>query len=301
MGCFGYNRKELNEDQRKVIDEQMKYSFYKISIDGFEKGFGFLSLFPRGETKAKILISNCNCITEEIILEQKPIKLTAIYSDDYVLIDTSIQRVFYTNSKFDISIIELNDEDDLGRFENIKYLEFDDNINKEKISKYEDKDIYIPFISSDDPEQLNKSINEKNFTFDYPLGIIKSINEKNFTIRHNCNNIKENKFYFPILLLDNYKVIGFNFNREKGILLKKALEEFEKKLKELNKYEKKNNKIEENNKEEDHINSINETDEGHGNSKNKDLDNQINELIAKNRDKMKTNTTNHEKKKRKFE
>ena len=119
------------------------------------------------KNKKKILITKYNRRIEEIIKGQNDtIKLTSIYSDNYMFIDMSIQRASYTDKINNISIIELLDgEDDLDRLKNHKFLEFDDKMNDVKISKYEDKDIYIPYKIKD-----------------YPVGVIKSIksdDEKN--------------------------------------------------------------------------------------------------------------------------
>ncbi len=119
------------------------------------------------KNKKKILITKYNRRIEEIIKGQNDtIKLTSIYSDNYMFIDMSIERAFYTDEINNISIIELLDgEVDLDRLENKIFLEFDDNMNDVKISTYEDKDIYIPYKIKD-----------------YPVGVIKSIksdDEKN--------------------------------------------------------------------------------------------------------------------------
>ena len=212
------NSKVIN---RNEIHKQMKNSIYKIYIDGKDRGFGFLSLSPN--TKTKILITNYNCIGEEIIKAQKEIKLAELFSQDYQKIKTKNQRAFYMNENDNISIIEITDKDDIKRFRNISYLEYDEKINSKNINaEYKNQMIYIPYIPKEND--------------DFPIGEIKSIDK--YIIKHKCKNIEDKQFYFPILLLNNNKLIGFNCNKEKGIFLKHFLDEFEKKVNELNEREK---------------------------------------------------------------
>ena len=223
------------------------------------------------KNKKKILITKYNRRIEEIIKGQNDtIKLTSIYSDNYMFIDMSIQRESYTDKINNISIIELLDgEDDLDRLKNHKFLEFDDKMNDVKISKYEDKDIYIPYKIKD-----------------YPVGVIKSIksdDEKKLIIKHNCNNIETETYYFPILLLNNYKMIGFNLDREKGIFLKDVLNEFEKKEKKIKNEEKKNKKRKEKENQTSEIVPINITDGENMINDNNNINEEIQKRIDKNK------------------
>ncbi len=266
------------------VDKQMNYSIYKIGIDNEDedKGFGFLSLSP--STKTKILITNSKCIKEEIIKEQKGIKLTRLNSHYYNIIDTKIERAYYINEKYNISIIEIKDEDHLELFKNITYLEYDVNMNNKNLkAEYKDKNIYIPYKEKDKKE--------------YPVGKIKSIDER--IIKHNCNNIDENNSYFPILLVNNLKVIGFNLDKEKGIFLKYFLDEFEKKVKELKQREEDSKQSEEDLKqsrgEEKDIKSLNSTPSDpriNESIKSKDLDEEIERRMAENKKNQNKGTPN---------
>jgi len=232
MGCSSCKTKsnderiKLNNEQKNKLDDQMKKSICKIKINNIEKGYGFFCLTP--ETKTKTLITNYKTIQKEDIEQKKDLCFLIKSVDNNKYTDMDYPRAFYSNKEFNISIVQIVDEDIVS---NVKFLEFDDNININKLEKYKDKNIYILPYNLDD----NGS---------YPVGRVESIEENQYFINHNCDNINSNNFYFPILLIDNYKLIGFNKDKERGIFLNKFLNEFEKevkKLKEKIKQEKKKN------------------------------------------------------------
>lgn len=206
------SRIKLSDEQKDKLDDQRKKSICKIKINNKEKGYGFFCLTP--QTKTKILIANYDTIQKEDIEQKKDLCFLIKSLDNNKYADMEYPRAFYNNKEFNISIVQILDEDIVS---NVEFLEFDDNINK---LKYEDKNIYILPYNLDDKDS-------------YPVGRIKSIKEDQYCIKHNCENINSNNFYFPILLIDNYKLIGLNKDKEGGIILNAFLNNFEKELKKL--------------------------------------------------------------------
>ena len=131
----------------------------------------------------------------------------------------------YTNEKFDISIIEIKEEDNLKN----KYLELDDEIiiylNLEKTK----------LLKKEGPNYLYKSIYILNYFNDKDIFVSygKLLDINNNEIFHKCN-LKENSLGSPIFLMKNHKLIGIqNDNSEqnkynKGLLLIYSIIEFSK-------------------------------------------------------------------------
>ena len=200
---------QLNDLQEYKVNDQSRKTICRIKINNIFKGYGFLSITP--STKTKVLIADTDTLTEKNFKLNDNIEL--IINDIEYKINKEISREIYMNDNYDIIIIEIKDID-INGLDMKNFLEFDDNINvSNQNKKYKNKEIYI----------LKNNLNNKNI----PLGFIKSINETNYKIEHNCNNIDNGPFSFPILLLKSLKVIGFNQSKHNGILLKKLLDEFE--------------------------------------------------------------------------
>ena len=110
------------------------------------------------------------------------------------------KRRFYTNRDYDITIIEILENDNI----NIdSFLEIDEKKEYPKIF-YNKKDIYILQYSKD--------------YVDYSNGVIKNIGEDNYSIEHLCSTVQGSSGS-PILNLLNFKVIGIH----KGTPEKKIL------------------------------------------------------------------------------
>ena len=113
----------------EIILKQMKYNICKIeNKNGNGTGF-FCKILNK-----KVLITNNHIINEEIIKNNSIISVTL--NDDKIKKDIKIKD-YYTSTKYDTTIIEINDND-----ENINYLEIDEDIFDENINIY-NKSIYI--------------------------------------------------------------------------------------------------------------------------------------------------------------
>ena len=215
---IGSSKIQLNQNQEYRLKKQQKNVVCNIKINNVEKGDGFLCFCPK--TESRILITDTRTFQEKDINDKNEMVLILKNKENYS-IDLKIPRAYYMNQKEGIIMLEIKEEDNLKSGEDGNFVEFDDDINNNDTSKYNKKNIYLL------PFELEK---EK-----FPVGKITKVNEKDDLIEHNCENIKKNILYAPILLLENYKVIGFNRSQTKGIFLKKFLDEFKKKEKELKK------------------------------------------------------------------
>ena len=132
-------------------------------------------------------------------------------------------RIIYTNKEYDITIIEMNEEDNIN-----DYLEIDDNIIDELNEEYLDKTIYI------------MQYPEGELSVSY--GILDNIYiDKKYNFNHKCST-KSGSSGSPILNIKNNKLIGIHkesndkkFN--KGLFLNYPIKEYlqQKKLEEFNK------------------------------------------------------------------
>ena len=204
-------------NETEIILKQMKNSICKIeNKNGDGTGF-FCQILNK-----KLLITNNHIINEELIKNNKIIKVTL--NDNKIRKDIKIKD-YYTSEKYDTTIFEIEEG-------NIKYLEIDDEIFDENINIY-NKSIYVI--------QYPKYGNEQKAAVSY--GTLNEI-EDEYNIIHYCST-DNGSSGSPIIKLSNKKIIGIHkestkFNYNRGTLLKYPINEF---LNERNTKINKNNKI----------------------------------------------------------
>ena len=234
--------KALSIFQMDQIKEQMKKSICKIDENGKIKGTGFLCLIPNPNIDhlLKVLIT-CNHVFNDLTNDNK-IKL--IFEDgkeQLLIIDESRKK--YTNKEYDITIIELKENE----FNLNNYLTINNDIYKlEKFNEiYKNKQIYIIHYPNG---------NEVKYSIDF----LKSIDENN-NIYHCCDT-DHGSSGSPILSLHNFQVIGIHIGRHKnlnfniGKLIKFPIDDFNEKIKIMKNKENNNNKKVE-------LNNINQSEE----------------------------------------
>ena len=123
----GYPNVISYECTKKII-EQMEKNIFKIKI-GDEQGTGFFCKIPYNN---KIVLMTNNHVIDENINE---INIKIKEEKESRIINLN-NRIKYTNKEYDITIIEMNEKDNINN-----YLELDDNI--ELNEEYIDKTIYI--------------------------------------------------------------------------------------------------------------------------------------------------------------
>ena len=149
-------------------------------------------------------MTNYHVLNEKDLKENNKLNLSLNDEKKTITINLSIERKTYFNKDYDITLIELKEEDEIKN-----YLELDDNLFKDNSEIiYKDKSIYVLQYP-----------NGQNACVSY--GLLNNIDEYN--IFHRCSTEKGSSGS-PILNLQNNKVIGIhkkgtNFNYNMGTLL----------------------------------------------------------------------------------
>ena len=127
----------------KIIIEQSEKSICKIICNDGSIGTGFFCIisFPDKFHQLPVLMTNNHVISENDIIKDKKIKFS-INNDklNYEIIINNIRKI-YSNEDYDITIIEIKENDnlDMNSFLEIDYQIFEDNPN----DIYRGKSIYL--------------------------------------------------------------------------------------------------------------------------------------------------------------
>ena len=189
----------------KTILTQMMNCICKITIKE-RFGTGFFCKIPFRKKTIKVLMTNNNFLNEKEFKDIKNLNLSLNDEKESLTIDLVHDRETYFNKEYDVTLIELRDED------NIKdYLELDDNLFQDNSEiNYIDTSIYILNYPNGDTAAVS-------------YGILNNINE--YYINHKCR-IDIGSSGSPILNLKNNKVIGIHNKSSNGTLLKFPLNNY---------------------------------------------------------------------------
>ena len=184
----------ISYDKTKIILKQMKNCVCRVCINNGTKGTGFFCKIPVNNFKfLPVFITNNHIINQNYLNQANNITLQfdAGQNNNIKYLSTKNKHI-YTNVKFDITIIEINE-----KFDNFyEYLELEDNIFKDT-TNYIGNSIYIMHY----PKQNNVSVS---------YGILKNIfSDEQYNFCHFCSTDKGSSGS-PILNLVNNKVIGIH-------------------------------------------------------------------------------------------
>jgi len=220
-------------DILKIILEQKEKSICKIICNNGESGTGFFCSvpFPDKYHLLPVLMTNNHVLEEKDIDCNKKIKFEL--NDKKISKELMIgkNRRTYTSTEYDITIIEIKNDDglDLNSF-----LDIDERIYKDNPNEiFRNTPAYLIYYP------LDQNAEYSNYFID-------SISEDNYNLYHKCSS-KHGSSGSPILNLNNNKVIGIHkgsskeINMNLGTLLRKPLEQFYKEKFEDNKEKFKNN------------------------------------------------------------
>ena len=122
-GLTGYPKVISYECSQKII-EQMKKNICKIKV-GEQQGICFFCKipFPDKNNLLPVLITN-NHLINEPLLYKKDGNISINIKEETEIEEINLNgRMKYTNEEYDITIIEIKDQDNIKN-----YLELDDNI-----------------------------------------------------------------------------------------------------------------------------------------------------------------------------
>ena len=209
--------KLLKKFQEEKMKFQSKRSVCKI-ISQKGSGTGFFCKIPNfeGNKELKTLMTNNHVLNLEDIAPDKKIKLTLDDCSVSKIITIDTKRKVYTNGKYDITIIEIKETDNLSY---VNYLEVDNIINKPIEDKsFKNFDIYVMHYPGG-TEVL------------YNTGVIQSAEiEGKCTVNHLCAT-KFGSSGSPLCNLSSFKVLAIHKGGHKtkdinvGTMLKKPIDE----------------------------------------------------------------------------
>ena len=205
--------KPVTIEGTNIILEQMKKCICKIE-NKIGNGTGFFCYIPYENKKLEVMITNNHIINEEIIKNEKILKVTLNDNKEKKIINIE-KRKIYTSIKYDTTIIPIIPEED--KINN--YLEIDKEIFDENINIF-NKSIYLL--------QYPRILDEQKASVSY--GIIKNIQDEYNIIHYCCTDYGSSGS--PILRISNKKIIGIHkesISRYKyniGTLLKYPINEY---------------------------------------------------------------------------
>ena len=182
----------------KTIIEQMEKNICKITV-GDEQGTGFFCEipFPNKDNMLKVLITNNHVINDSILKKPNaiiPLDIEEEANTKYLNLNN---RINYTSEKYDTTIIELKENDEIKN-----YLQLDEKImedimnNINKNDKYKDETVYI--------------IQYPEGKLSVSYGIIGNMCvSEEYNIIHKCST-NTGSSGSPILNINNNKVIGIH-------------------------------------------------------------------------------------------
>ena len=192
----------------KIIEQMKSNSICRVN----NKGTGFFVKIPYKSKLLPVLIATNQAINIYDILCNRNISLHLNNEIKTITLDKN--RLMYTNAKFDITIIEIKEEDNLKN----KYLELDDEIiNFLKLDKTKLKKKEGPNYLYDSIYILNYNKNKDIFV---SYGKLLDIN--NSKLFHKCN-LKEDSSGSPICLMNSQKLIGIQSENSKQNKYNKGL------------------------------------------------------------------------------
>ena len=205
----------ISIDCTKIILEQMKKCIFKIN-NKKGKGTGFFCHISNNKKRYPVMITCNHVLDEELLNENKELIISLNNEKEIINIKIDENRLIYTDKdKFDITIIEIKENDKI-----FNYLELDEKIFEENPNIY-NENIYITQY----PE-----LNYGRQIAAVSYGILKEI-EENDNIMHYCST-RPGSSGSPILNISNNKVLGIhkespnNYNFNVGTYLKKPINEY---------------------------------------------------------------------------
>ena len=194
--------KPISLPKQEVITKQMKKCVCKIHKNGLN-GTGFFSLIPYGNTQIKVLLTNNHVLKENDIKDNNIISFSINNNMKYIKIEKGRKK--YTSEKYDTTIIEIKDTDDLEDV--VEYLVIDEsNLQSIKKGKIEIYNEHFNNIYKNESLYVLNFLGGKEIVISY--GLFAKIEESK--IYHKCTT-DYGSSGAPILSLENNKLIGIHY------------------------------------------------------------------------------------------
>ena len=208
---------KISINSLSIILEQMENSVCRINNNDKCQGTGFFCIIRIYYNLIPVLMTNSHVLDKNDILPGKKINIHLKKKELEIIIDEF--RITYTNPLYDVTIIEIKENDGINR---TSFLEIDEGIfNDDFNNNYKEKQVYLLHYIKNDGEISH--------------GRIKRINEDNYNLEHLCNS-SAGSAGGPIINGENFKVIGIHKGASKrgnfniGTFLKGLIEDFNKKF-----------------------------------------------------------------------
>ena len=203
----------------EVILEQMKKCVCKIKkVD--ETGTGFFAKIPYQFKFKYVLITNNHILSENDIQIGKIIKISMNNEKEYKTIKIGDKRLVFTNKAEDVTIIEIEEKDNIKNF-----IEIDERYNQDNIEdRCRKESLYILNYPKGDNMKVS-------------FGLLEDI--KNNNLYHLCTT-EPGSSGSPIISLKTFKLLGVHIggckntyynNCNIGLFIKYLIDEFNKKIK----------------------------------------------------------------------
>ena len=218
--------KPISLKQTSIILNQMQTCVCRIH-NGQKKGTGFFLKIPYQKNDLPVLITNNHVLGEEKIAEGQLITLSLQSLNDVeettINIEIDNGRKRYTNEILDVTIIELNDSDNIKHF-----LTLDKKVINIISSENKDRTEYFNNIYESISLYILKYV-ENNILASF--GLLQQISQN--SIYHKCSTVYGSSGS-PIILLDTNEVIGVHFgpakhtpNTNEGTFLVEPIRQFQ--------------------------------------------------------------------------
>jgi len=231
----------ISYESSEEILNQMNKKICKIKMKDGAQGTGFFCIipFPNEDNFLPVLITNNHIINQQSLSKENEIISLMIRNEQKVKVINLSNRKSYTNPDYDITIIELKQEDNIHNF-----LELDDNILNN-------------ILDNDDNDNSNQIyLKETLYILQYPegklsvsYGVLDTILiDKHFNFNHSCST-KSGSSGSPIINLSSNKIIGIHkeglqsSNHNRGTFLNYPIRDFIKEKIKTNSKGSYNNKI----------------------------------------------------------
>ena len=210
-------------EEKKAVSQQFKQSICKIKSRKGLKGIGFFvkTQLPGNSNTMNLLITSNKLINEDDLTNGNNIQLYLKNSNTKIKLHIDNKRKFYIDDQYQISIIELFENDEL---KNISFLNAGFFLSHQFFNIF-DKIFFLCFNNDS-----NNTIIDQ-----YIAGNINNYIDINniFSFSTDINKNMSEAIGCPILLSSNNEVIGINITEQdgnnKGILIYNSIDNFYKK------------------------------------------------------------------------